>query len=132
MTQTSTALLALFAFWALQVVGSWVQWRHYVGALDAVKKQWNDGYVGVGRFRKRFGFGCVAVVVVAPDMRVRALRVLQGFSVFARFKEIVVGAGTEIGALPATLAQAGVGQKCLMAVDDAIVRIEEAKKKSQN
>lgn len=131
MSTTSTLLLALLLFWGLQIAGSWMQWKHYHGALASIRRTWNDGFVGVGRFRKKFRFGCVAVVVVAPDMRIRTLQLLRGFSVFARFEEVHLSAGIDLKQLPAELEKEAYGEKCLMAVKDAIHQIEEIKSKTE-
>lgn len=131
MSTTSTLLFALLLFWGLQIVGSWMQWQHYHGALASIRRKWSDGFVGVGRFRKKFRFGCVAVVVVAPDMRIRELKLLRGISVFARFEEVQLRQGIELKQLPAKLEKEAYGEKCLMAVKDAIKQIEEIKSKAE-
>lgn len=130
MSPTSALLLALVLFWGLQLAGSWMQWKHYHGALASIRRTWNDGYLGIGRFRKKFRFGCVAVLVVAPDMQIRTLQLLRGISVFARFEEIPLGQGIDLSQLPARLEREAFGEKCLMAVKDAIQQIEEIKSKT--
>lgn len=132
MSQTSTVIFALVLFWSLQIAGTWMQWKHYHGAIAAIRQRWSDGYVGVGRFRRKFRFGCVAVVVVTPDMRVRSLKLLNGISVFARFRDVPTGAGLNLQQLPAQLEREKRGEKCLMAVHDAIKQIEEIRAKTEN
>jgi glucitol operon activator protein len=132
MSATSTVLLALALFWGLQIAGSWMQWKHYHGALAAIRSTWNDGYVGVGRFRRKFHFGCIAVLVVAPDMQIRTLQLLRGITVFARFQDIPLAKGMDLAHLPAQLEREAFGEKCLMAVKDAILQIEEIKSKTEH
>lgn len=83
---TQQALLLLLLFWILQIVGSWIQWKHYRSAMNDATGQWSDGFLGAGRSKPRFGAGCVALLSVSPDLRVRQLRTMSGITVFARFK----------------------------------------------
>lgn len=122
---TKSALVLLVVCWALQVAGSWVQWRHYQQSVMGNQRAWSEGYLGVGRARKKFGFGAIALVVVSKDMVVRRLQVMSGFSVFARFKDVPAYEGVKLDSLEARLTSKGTQEKIVTAVKDAIKRIEE-------
>ena len=84
----STVLLALAIVWALQIVGTWYQMRHYKEVLSGITRAGTEGYVGVGNARARFGKGVILILVADGDGYVtRALR-MRGRTVFARFTEL--------------------------------------------
>ena len=80
-------ILALAFVWALQIVGTYFQMRHYKEVLGRVVGEGNEGYVGAGNAKARFGKGVILILVVDEnDTVVRALR-MRGRTVFARFDE---------------------------------------------
>lgn len=125
MNFTTSALFALLLCWSLQVAGSWVQWRHYQQSVLGSQKTWGDGFLGIGKARKRFGFGAIALVVVSKDLVVRRLQIMKGFSVFARFKDVPLYEGMRIETLQESLRAQQVDEKVATAIRDAIQRIEE-------
>ncbi len=126
---TQSALLLLFVFWMLQTAGAWVQWRHYQQSVAGNREKWNQGYLGVGKSRRKFGFGAVAMVVVSPELEVKKVQVMKGMSIFARFKDIQAYEGMPLQALASSLEGKQANQQVLKALQDAIQRIEEVRKK---
>lgn len=79
-------LLLLGFVWALQSLGVWLQMRHYSDVFKGITAKYQDGYVGAGNFRGRFGKGTIVLLVVTPDLVVQRLLVMTGRSVFAKFR----------------------------------------------
>jgi len=80
------ALIAFAIAWVLQSYGVWRQTRHYQIVFSELRKKWAGGALGAGAAPAKFGKGAIALVVVDPQMIVRAVRVMQGRSVFAKFE----------------------------------------------
>lgn len=80
------ALIVLVIVWALQSVGTYVQMRHYREVMGSIRTRWADGFLGAGNARGTFGKGVILMLVVSPEARVRRLMVMEGRSVFAKFK----------------------------------------------
>src|SRR5215216_4895388 len=92
-------ILALAILWALQIVGTYFQMRHYREVLGRITREGGEGYVGVGNAKARLGKGVILILVVdTSDMVVRALR-MRGMTVFARFNEAPQLVGMKIGEL---------------------------------
>ena len=81
-------LLLLALMWALQVMASWVQLRHYRSVVQRTAAEWNSGFLGAGSFKARLGRGAIAIVVIDDEARVRKVLRMSGRSVFARFKAL--------------------------------------------
>jgi glucitol operon activator protein len=81
-------LLLLALMWALQVMASWVQLRHYRSVVRRTAAQWNSGFLGASSFKARLGRGAIAIVVIDNEARVRKVLSMSGLSVFARFKAL--------------------------------------------
>jgi glucitol operon activator protein len=80
-------ILVLALLWALQIVGTYFQMRHYREVLGRITREGGEGYVGVGNAKATFGKGVILILVVDQnDMVVKALR-MRGMTVFARFRE---------------------------------------------
>ncbi len=80
------ALAALVVAWMAQAAGTFIQMRHYRDVMRDVSDKWSDGFVGAGNARARFGRGVILLLVVSSDGLVRRLAVMEGRSVFAKFK----------------------------------------------
>lgn len=127
---TQSALVLLFVFWVLQSAGAWVQWRHYQQSLAGNRENWKQGFLGVGTSRRKFGFGAVAMLVVSPDLRVKKLQVMNGISIFARFKDIAAYEGLTLDALELVLKSKKPNDQTSKAIHQAINRIKEVMSKS--
>ena len=95
-------LIALAVLWACQGAGTWAQMRHYRRMMSGVSERWPDGYVGAGAARATFGRGVVALVVASPDQRVREVFLMEGRSVFAKFRSFPDAVGYSLDALPSS------------------------------
>ena len=126
---TQSALTLLFVFWVLQTAGAWMQWRHYQLSIAANRDNWNSGFLGVGKSRRKFGFGAVAMIVVSQDLRVKKVQVMTGMSIFARFKDIAAYEGMSLEALTSSLKAKQANEQISKALQDAIQRIEEVRSK---
>jgi glucitol operon activator protein len=106
-----------------------LQWRHYQQSVAGNREKWNQGYLGIGKSRRKFGFGAIAMVVVSPDLRVKKVQVMKGMSIFARFKDIPTYEGIPLEALASSLNGKQANKQVSKALQDAIQRIEEVQKK---
>jgi glucitol operon activator protein len=90
-------ILALAVVWALQIVGTYFQMRHYREVLAGITREEGEGYVGVGNAKARFGKGVILILVVGEDDVVRRALRMRGMTIFARFKEApeLVGMGLD-------------------------------------
>lgn len=79
-------LLLLGVVWALQSYGVWLQMRHYADVFKGITGKYDDGYIGTGNFHGRLKKGAIAIVVVSPDLKVRRLLTMSGWSVFTKFQ----------------------------------------------
>lgn len=93
------ALVALVTAWALQAVGTYFQMCHYRSTMSEVSRRWVDGYVGAGSAKSTLGRGVILLLVVGPDQIVRSLCVMEGRSVFAKFKTMTIVEGLSLDAL---------------------------------
>jgi glucitol operon activator protein len=119
-------LLLLGAVWLLQAVGTWLQMRHYREVMGSIGDRWDDGFMGVGNARASLGRGVILMLVLGPDDTVRDLLVMEGRSVFAKFKRLEQFQGRNISSLledESFTAQRGRKQ----ALEQAIQQIEKAK-----
>ncbi len=91
-----TGLLLFAVCWALQIAGTMLQMRHYRRVLGALETRWTDGYVGSGSARARFGRGAIMILVVSPAGIVRDALVMQGRTVWAKFKPMPALVGLDI------------------------------------
>ncbi len=127
---TQSALTLLFVFWVLQTAGAWMQWRHYQQSVAGNRENWTQGYLGVGKSRRKFGFGAVAMVVVSPELRVKKVQVMTGMSIFARFKDVVAFEGMSLEDLASAVQGKQTNEQVSKAIQDAIQRIEEVRSKA--
>jgi len=126
---TQSALSLLFVFWVLQTVGAWMQWRHYQQSVAGNRENWKQGYLGVGKSRRKFGFGAVAMVVVSQELRVKKVQVMTGMSIFARFKDVAEYEGMSLEGLSTHLNNRQANEQISKALQDAIQRIKEVRNK---
>jgi glucitol operon activator protein len=80
-------ILVLALVWALQIVGTYFQMRHYREVLGGITREGGEGYVGVGNAKARFGKGVILILVVGEDEVVRRALRMRGMTIFARFQD---------------------------------------------
>ena len=118
------ALIALVAAWALQAVGTYFQMRHYRSVMGEVSNRWSDGFIRAGNAKSTLGRGVILLLVVGPDRIVRRLSVMQGRSVFAKFRPCPEQEGRSLEALSADPPFTDAG--CRKALSAAIAQIDKA------
>ncbi|SFP81218.1 DNA-binding transcriptional regulator of glucitol operon [Salibacterium halotolerans] len=82
-----TFFVVFAAIWALQFVLTHLQVKHYQGKIKEMTRK-HQGYLGTGYFKKRFGNGAVMLVVCDEETNIKEAKVMQGLTVFARFKTV--------------------------------------------
>ena len=122
------ALLALGLVWLAQSVGTWVQMKHYRDVLSAVSSRWSDGFVGVGNARANLGEGVILLLVISPQNTVRKLLIMQGRSVFAKFRARKELEGLSVEALLAHEDFSAEKSGRQKALQTALHQIERARK----
>ncbi len=97
MSWIAYVILILAIAWALQIVGTHFQMRHYREVLGRITREDNEGYVGVGNAKATFGKGVILILVVGEDGVVRRALRMRGMTIFARFQEApdLVGMGLD-------------------------------------
>jgi glucitol operon activator protein len=121
-------LLLLGLVWALQSVGVWLQMRHYSDVLRGITDKYEDGFVGAGNTRGRLSKGSIVLIVVTPDMIVRRLIVMNGRSVFTKFKRHEPSEGKPLDQLRSNPAILGEGEPGVAAaVKRAIEQIDRTR-----
>jgi glucitol operon activator protein len=118
-------LIALGIAWAIQAWGVWRQTRHYQSVFSEVRRKWSDGALGAGAAPAKFGKGAIAIVVADPQGVVRAVRVMQGRSVFAKFEARPQYEGLTTAALAKTIAVPGFDGPLGKALGQALGQIEK-------
>lgn len=83
----SMVLLALAIVWALQILGTWYQMRHYQAVLRGITERSTEGYVGVGNAKASLGKGVILILVVGRDGEVSDALRMRGRTILARFEK---------------------------------------------
>lgn len=121
-------LLLLGCVWALQSLGVWTQMRHYSDVFKGITSKYQDGYVGAGNFRGRFGKGTIVLLVVTPDLVVQRLLIMTGRSVFAKFRRYENLEGMPLDQLRSNPAVLGEGEAGVAeAVKRAVAQVDRTR-----
>lgn len=118
-------LILLAVLWACQAAGTWMQMRHYGQVMRGIAQSWPDGGVGSSAARGTFGRGVIAIVVASPDGIVRQVFLMEGRTVFAKFRlfDVGVGVGVGLAALADHVGQQSKGRR--KAVAGAVSQIDK-------
>ncbi len=92
-------LLLLVVLWGCQAAGTWMQMRHYSAVMRRITETWPDGSVGASAARGTFGRGVIAIVVASPGLTVNQVLLMEGRSVFAKFREWPIEPGRPLASL---------------------------------
>ncbi|CAG4926251.1 unnamed protein product [Acidocella sp. C78] len=123
-----TGLIAVFAVvWLLQIAGTAWQMKHYQKVMGEIIGRWADGAVGVGNARSRLGKGLILIVVVGPDDMVREVRMMEGRSIFARFRPLERAAGRRLADLAADAPAGRAGNGFRLAARRAAEQVARAR-----
>ena len=121
------ALAVLVVAWSAQALGTYVQMRHYSDVMGEVTGTWSDGYMGTGNARSALGAGVILMLIVGPDRLVRRVLIMQGRSVFARFKRVEELEGKPLAALDSSPALSSKGSRSALSI--ALSQVEKAASK---
>lgn len=124
----SLLLLILGILWLIQIVGTYYQMKHYRKILGQITRKGEEGYVGVGNSKARFGKGVVLILVVDEDGRVENALKMRGMTVFARFKEAPELLGRELNELRDEEGEEQYEKGTRLAARRAVEQIEQIKK----
>lgn len=120
-------ILVLAFLWALQIVGTYFQMRHYRRVLGGITREETEGYVGVGNAKARFGKGVILILVVGEnDVVKRALR-MRGMTIFARFGDAPELVGMRIDELRDEEREGPYEAATMLAARRAIEQIDRIK-----
>ncbi|MDA8253145.1 MAG: transcriptional regulator GutM [Rhodospirillales bacterium] len=123
-----TGLIAVFAVvWLLQIAGTAWQMKHYQKVMGEIIGRWADGAIGVGNARSRLGKGLIVIIVVGPDDVVREVRMMEGRSIFARFRPLERAAGQRLADLAAVAPDGRTGNGFRLAVSRAAEQVARAR-----
>ena len=122
MPSMALAIAGLVLAWALQGFGTYCQTRHYASVMGEVARSWNDGFVGTGRARSRFGAGTVLLLVVDADRVVRRFLVMRGVTVLARFARLQEVEGLPLASLGDSAVLRSTDREALLMAADQIER----------
>lgn len=120
------ALLGLIAAWLAQSAGVWFQMQHYQRTFSALREQWSDGVMGAGAAPSRFGKGVIALVIIGPDGAIRRTCLMQGRSVFAKFRDMPEFDGLSAAEVSAKISDPGFDKSTGIAIGKAIEQAEKA------
>lgn len=123
-------LIALAVAWAIQAWGVWRQTQHYQSVFSDLRRNWADGALGAGAAPSKFGKGAIAIVVADPEGIVRAVRVMQGRSVFAKFTSRPEYEGLKQAELAAAIYAPGFDRPLAAALAQALGHIDKVSRRS--
>jgi len=131
MSWVAYAILILAVAWALQIVGTYFQMRHYREVLRAITREGGEGFVGVGNAKATFGKGVILILVAdGNDVVNRALR-MRGMTIFARFKEAQDLVGMRLKELRVGDREEPYGKSTLLAARRAVEQIDRIKQEKE-
>lgn len=131
MSWIAYAILILAVAWALQIVGTYFQMRHYREVLGAITREGGEGFVGVGNAKATFGKGVILMLVADEnDVVKRALR-MRGMTIFARFKEAPDLVGMRLDELRGGDREEPYDKSTMLAVRRAVEQIDRIKQEKE-
>jgi glucitol operon activator protein len=131
MSWIAYAILILAVAWALQIVGTYFQMRHYREVLGAITREGGEGFVGVGNAKATIGKGVILMLVANEnDVVKRALR-MRGMTIFARFKEAPDLVGMRLDELRGGDREEPYDKSTMLAVRRAVEQIDRIKQEKE-
>jgi glucitol operon activator protein len=131
MSWIAYAILILAVAWALQIVGTYFQMRHYRELLGEITREGGEGFVGVGNAKATFGKGVILILVADEnDVVKRALR-MRGMTIFARFKEAPDLAGMRLDELRIGDREKPYDKNTMLAARRAVEQIDRIKQEQE-
>jgi glucitol operon activator protein len=131
MSWIAYAILILAVAWALQIVGTYFQMRHYREVLGAITREGGEGFVGVGNAKATFGNGVILMLIADEnDVVKRALR-MRGMTIFARFKESPDLVGMRLDELRVGDREEPYDKSTMLAARRAVEQIDRIKQEKE-
>jgi glucitol operon activator protein len=119
--------IAIFiGMWLVQFSLTKLQMKNYQATIRRMSKR-PSGYLGVGIQKQKIGIGVIAIVVTNENGTIEECEVMQGVTVFTRFKPFKGYEGMHINKLNLQLKDEPIDQAFKMAVD----KIQSQRKKKQ-
>jgi glucitol operon activator protein len=131
MSWVAWVILILAIAWALQIVGTYFQMRHYREVLGRITREGNEGYVGVGNAKATFGKGVILILVSGEDGVVRRALRMRGMTIFARFVEVPDLVGMSLDELRAEGREEPYDRSTMLAARRAIEQIDRIKQEKE-
>ncbi len=120
------SLFALALLWAVQLVGSWYQMRHYRDTVRATVARWQSGFLGIGSRKASFRSGAIVVLVLSSDMRIAQFSHMSGLTVLSRFRTRAQFENMTIDEFNDSLKAASLGSSITKAAADALASAQGA------
>lgn len=119
--------IAIFiGMWLIQFLLTKLQMKNYQTTIRRMSKR-PSGYLGVGIQKQKIGIGVIAIVVTNEDGTIEECEVMQGVTVFTRFKPFTAYEGMHMNKLNQQLKDEPIDQAFKMALD----KIQSQRKKKQ-
>ncbi len=119
--------IAIFiGMWLIQFLLTKLQMKNYQTTIRRMSKR-PSGYLGVGIQKQKIGIGVIAIVVTNENGTIEECEVMQGVTVFTRFKPFTAYEGMHINKLKQQLKDEPIDQAFKMALD----KIQSQRKKKQ-
>jgi glucitol operon activator protein len=120
------SLFALALLWAVQLVGSWYQMRHYRDTVRTTVARWQSGFLGVGSRKASFRRGAIVILVLSSEMRIAQFSCMSGLTVLSRFRSYPRFLDMSIEQFNASLKAARLGSSITRAAADALASAQGA------
>ncbi|SFB00278.1 glucitol operon activator protein [Lentibacillus halodurans] len=82
-----TFIFIFTSIWALQFLLTHFQVKHYQSEIKKLSNR-DNGFLGTGYYKKRFGTGAIIVLVCDEHSRITDAKIMKGITVFARFRNM--------------------------------------------
>lgn len=131
--QTEALLGGLFLLFVIQVVGTHLQVKEY---KRAVREMHRLGNVGIGSRRRRLGPSNIVIIACGSDGEIVDGRMMQGMTIFSRFRPMEGIAGRTIYELHAAYTALPEKRRAhykghIQALDALIARLRDAQAPSE-
>lgn len=81
-----TFIFIFAGMWTLQFLMTQWQVKQYKAKVNMLSSK-KTGFLGTGYYKKRFGFGAVAILISDTEGFIKEAHVMRGLTIFAKFKE---------------------------------------------
>jgi glucitol operon activator protein len=131
MSWIAYVILILAVAWALQIVGTYFQMRHYREVLGRITREGGEGFVGVGNAKATFGKGVILILVADVNEVVKRSLRMRGMTIFARFKEAPDLVGMRLDELRIGNREEPYDKSTMLAARRAVEQIDRIKQEKE-